>query len=98
MKKLLSLVLALFAIATASAQQLPDVKIENYEGKEISARELTGKPLIICYWSITCKPCIQELMTILDQIEDWKAEADFEVVAVSVDDARLKATAKAKAA
>ena len=35
-------------------------------------------------------------MTILDQIEDWKAEADFEVLAVSVDDSRLKATAKAK--
>ena len=96
MKKLLSLILALFAVATATAQQLPDVKVENAEGKIISARELVGKPLIICYWSITCKPCIQELMTILDQIEDWKAEADFEVVAVSVDDARLKATAKAK--
>ena len=97
MKKLLSLILALFAVATATAQQLPDVKVENAEGKIISARELVGKPLIICYGSITCKPCIQELMTILDQIEDWKAEADFEVVAVSVDDARLKATAKAKA-
>ena len=98
MKKLLTLVLALFAIATASAQQLPDGTVETIEGKVISARELNGKPLIICYWSITCKPCIQELMTILDQIEDWKAETkNFEVVAVSVDDARLKATAKAKA-
>ena len=98
MKKLLTLILALFAIATASAQQLPDVKVENHEGKVISVRELIGKPLIICYWSITCKPCIQELMTILDQIEDWKAETkNFEVIAVSVDDARLKATAKAKA-
>ena len=97
MKRLFTLILALVAVVTASAQQLPDVKVENAEGKVISVRELTGKPLIICYWSITCKPCIQELMTILDQIEDWKAEADFEVVAVSVDDARLKATAKAKA-
>jgi peroxiredoxin len=97
MKKLFCLILAAVAVLSASAQQLPDVKVENEDGKIISVRELTGKPLIICYWSITCKPCIQELMTILDQIEDWKAEADFEVVAVSVDDARLKATAKAKA-
>lgn len=96
MKKLFCLLLAAVAVLSASAQQLPDVKIETGEGKIISVRELTGKPLIICYWSITCKPCIQELMTILDQIEDWKEEADFDVVAVSVDDARLKATAKAK--
>ena len=96
MKRLFCILLTAVAFLTASAQQLPDVKVENSQGKVISVRELVGKPLVICYWSITCKPCIQELMTILDQIEDWKAEADFEVVAVSVDDARLKATAKAK--
>ena len=96
MKRLFCILLTAVAFLTASAQQLPDVKVENAQGKVISVRELVGKPLVICYWSITCKPCIQELMTILDQIEDWKAEADFEVVAVSVDDARLKARAKAK--
>lgn len=94
MKKLLSLILALFAVATATAQQLPDVKVENAEGKIISARELVGKPLIICYWSITCKPCIQELNAINDALEEWREEADFEVVAISTDDARMKASAK----
>ena len=59
MKKLLLLVIALFAISTASAVQLPDVKVETIDGKVVSAREYIGKPLIICYWSITCKPCIQ---------------------------------------
>ena len=97
MKKLLLLVIALFAIATASAQQLPDVKVETIEGKTVSVRDYIGKPLVICYWSITCKPCIQELMAILDQYEDWKEDVDFEVIAVSIDDARLKATAKARA-
>ena len=89
---------ALFAIATVSAQSLPDVRVENLDGVEVSVRSLAGKkPLIICYWSIACKPCIQELNSINDQIEDWRKEADFDVVAVSVDDVRLKATAKAKA-
>lgn len=90
---------AIFAIATVSAQSLPDVRVENLDGVEVSVRSLAGKkPLIICYWSIACKPCIQELNSINDQIEDWRKEADFDVVAVSVDDVRLKATAKAKAA
>lgn len=99
MKKLLSLVVLLMAVVSVSAQQLPDVKVENAAGKEVSVRELAvGKPMIISYWSIACKPCIQELNAINDALEEWREEADLEVVAVSVDDARLKASAKAFAA
>ena len=101
--KFLIKAIALLALSVASynvsAQTLPDVKVENTQGKEISVRSLlTGKPLIISYWSIACKPCIQELNAINDVIEEWREEADFEVIAVSVDDVRMQANAKAKAA
>ena len=95
MKKLFCLILAAVAVLSASAQQLPDVKVENEDGKIISVRELTGKPLIICYWSITCKPCIQELDAINDAMPDWLEEADFRVVAISTDDSRFSAQARA---
>lgn len=89
----MSLVLATFV---ASAQQLPDVKVEDAQGKLVSVRSLAqGKPMIISYWSIACKPCIQELNAINDSLAEWREEADLVVVAVSVDDARLKASAKA---
>lgn len=101
--KFLIKAIALVALSVASynvsAQTLPDVKVENAQGKEIRVRSLlTGKPLIISYWSIACKPCIQELNAINDAIEEWREEADFEVIAVSVDDVRMQANAKAKAA
>lgn len=101
--KFLIKAIALLALSVssfnASAQTLPDVKVENAQGKEIKVRSLlTGKPLIISYWSIACKPCIQELNAINDAIEEWREEADFEVIAVSVDDVRMQANAKAKAA
>ena len=96
MKKILTLLCAVFAVASVSAQQLPDVQVENAQGKIVSVRSLSnGKPMIISYWSIACKPCIQELNAITDALAEWREEADFEVVAVSVDDARLKASAKA---
>lgn len=99
MKKLLSLAVLLVAAMTVTAQQLPDVKVENAQGKTVSMRSVAaGKPMIISYWSTSCKPCIQELNAINDALEDWREEADFVVVAVSVDDARLKATAKSMAA
>lgn len=96
MKKILSLLCLVLAASFASAQQLPDVKVENAQGKVVSVRSLAqGKPMIIAYWSIACKPCIQELNAINDSLADWRSEADVVVVAVSVDDARLKASAKA---
>lgn len=93
------MVLAIMSMASdAFGQTLPDVKVENARGEEIRIRSLVnGKPLIISYWSIACKPCIQELNAINDVIEEWKEEADFDVVAVSVDDVRMQASAKAKA-
>ena len=96
MKKFFALLCLVFAVSAASAQQLPDVKVENAQGKIISVRDLVqGKPMIIAYWSIACKPCIQELNAIHDALADWRSEAEVEVIAVSVDDARLKASAKA---
>lgn len=99
MKKLLILTSLLMTALSLSAQQLPDVKVENAQGKIVSVREIAqGKPMIISYWSIACKPCIQELNAINDALEEWREEADFVVVAVSTDDARLKAAAKSMAA
>lgn len=93
------MVLAIMSmVPDAFGQTLPDVKVENARGEEIRVRSLVnGKPLIISYWSIACKPCIQELNAINDVIEEWREEADFDVVAVSVDDVRMQASAKAKA-
>lgn len=97
-KLVLSLGIMVAASAYASAQELPDVKVELNSGESVSVRNLVkGKPVLMSYWSVACKPCIQELNTILDYIEEWKEQADFEVVAVSVDDVRMKARAKAMA-
>ena len=87
---------ALFVGVSASAQTLPDVKIENQEAKVISTRDLIdGTPMIISFWSTTCKPCIMELNAINDNLADWLEEVDMKVVAVSVDDARTLSRARA---
>ena len=96
MKKLLFLMLAVMVGVGASAQSLPDVKIENQEGKVVSTKSLAdGTPMIISFWSTTCKPCIQELNAINDNLADWLEEVDMKVVAVSVDDARTVSRARA---
>ena len=96
MKKMMFLMLALFIGVSASAQTLPTVSVENQEGKVISTKSLAdGTPMIISFWSTTCKPCIMELNAINDNLYDWMEEVDMKVVAVSVDDARTVSRARA---
>ena len=90
---ILSLAILISAVAAA---QVPSVTIENSKGEAFNTKTLLndGKPMIISFWSTSCKPCIRELDAIYDALPDWLEEADFKVVAVSTDDSRLMAKAK----
>lgn len=95
MKKFMFMMLALFVGVSASAQTLPDVRIETQDGRVISTSELVdGTPMILSFWSTTCKPCIMELNAINTSLYDWLAEANFKVVAISVDDSRTLSRAR----
>ena len=87
--------LALLFCAAASAQ-VTSVTIENAKGEAFDTASLLeeGTPMIVSFWSTSCKPCIRELDAVYDALPDWLEEADFRVVAVSTDDSRLLAKAK----
>ena len=93
-----AILLVLAAITTSVAQaQLPSVKVENRKGEVINTASLVdGKtPMIISFWAVTCKPCIRELDALNDAMPDWLDEAKFRVVAISTDDSRFSAQARA---
>ena len=83
-------------ISFAAGAQVPSVTVEDVKGEAFNTKTLLkeGKPMIISFWSTSCKPCIRELDAIYDALPDWLEEADFRVVAVSTDDSRLLAKAK----
>lgn len=84
-------------ISFSAAAQLPAVKLENRKGETVVTSSLVdGKtPMIISFWAVTCKPCIRELDAINDAMPDWLDEASFRVVAISTDDSRFSAQARA---
>lgn len=90
----LSLVAMLFAFSAAA--QVPSVKVENSKGETVDTASLLeeGTPMIISFWSTTCKPCIRELEAVYESLPDWLDEVEFRVVAVSTDDSRQLAKAK----
>jgi peroxiredoxin len=67
---------------------LPSATLKNLDGTSFDVSKIK-KPAIISFWSTTCIPCIKELIAINGKYDDWKKEADFEVYAVSTDDARF---------
>ncbi len=93
--KALFLSLALLVSAVCAAQ-IPSVTVENAKGETFNTGNLLdeGVPMIISFWSTSCKPCIRELDAVYDALPDWLDEAKFRVVAVSTDDSRLLAKAK----
>lgn len=91
----LLLSIALFVSAIAAAQ-VPSVVVENAKGESFNTKTLLdeGTPMIVSFWSTSCKPCIRELDAVYDALPDWLEEVKFRVVAVSTDDSRLMAKAK----
>ena len=83
-------------ISTIASAQIPSVTVENTKGEAFNTKNLLkeGTPMIVSFWSTSCKPCIRELDAIYDALPDWLEDVKFRVVAVSTDDTRLLAKAK----
>ncbi|MEJ7691558.1 TlpA disulfide reductase family protein [Daejeonella sp.] len=74
-----------------SAQQIPDVKLDDLQGKSFNTGLLNkadAKVTVLAFWATWCIPCINELSTVNDNLDDWKKKYQFDFYAVSEDDSR----------
>ncbi|MDR0969160.1 MAG: TlpA family protein disulfide reductase [Lentimicrobiaceae bacterium] len=100
MKKIFLIIAATcFVLSTAFAQEkssLPNVTIKTLDGKNFNTTEFQndGKPIIISFWALWCKPCQRELDAFNENYEDWQEETGVKIYAVSIDDSR--STSKVK--
>lgn len=93
MKKLLLLTLVEFFFLNVQAQEksdLPNVNIKTFDGKSFNTSEIQndGKPIIISFWALWCKPCQKELDAFNEHYEEWQEETGLKIYAVSIDDSR----------
>ncbi len=97
MRNLIFLSVFLISITGFSQKTLPNISLKTFEGEKVSVAELSSndKIAVISLWATWCVPCIKELDAINELYDEWRAEVDFEVYAISVDDSRSVKRAKA---
>lgn len=63
----------------------PDFTLPKEGGGEWTLSDQRGKVIVLNFWTVTCRPCIQEMPTLELLAEITKDWDDVEVVAVSTD-------------
>jgi len=92
---LLTAALVLVATATAAwaAKTVPDFRLYNVDGNQVTFEELAAKYelMVFVFWATECVPCKDELVEINKFAGDYEG---FGVVAVSTDSARTSSQVK----
>jgi len=98
MKNLIILAFFIMAVSTAFSQEgeevelntLPAVIIKTVDGENFNTSTISndGKPILISFWALWCKPCKNEMDAYNELYEEWQEETGVKIYAVSIDDAR----------
>jgi cytochrome c biogenesis protein CcmG, thiol:disulfide interchange protein DsbE len=80
----------------AAASTLPNITLEDINGNKVNIAELgkKGKVTVISFWATWCVPCKKELNNMVEIATTWKEKGTADVIAVTIDDSRMKAKLK----
>lgn len=89
MKTLFTITFTLFTLLGFSQTELPNMELENLQGRDIGLTKIDSEdPVIVSLWATWCVPCLKELDAIDELYSEWQEETDVELYAVSMDDSR----------
>lgn len=85
--KRIGIIILLTLLVVNSWAVLPDVTLRDIDGKEvhIAALSQSGKPVILSFFTIWCKPCMREFKAIHELYPDWQDETGVEMYIISTD-------------
>lgn len=82
MKRLIVIVLLIFAFSSANSQEVKSVKsVDDLKDIQTSVK---GKIVLYNFWATWCKPCVQEFPELVKLQKNYK-DKDFVLVFVSMD-------------
>jgi peroxiredoxin len=63
----------------------PDFTLRDQNNRPWRLQDHRGKVVVMNFWTITCKPCVEEMPSLVELAEIARGRSDIEVVAVTVD-------------
>ena len=93
----MTILICLFGFFLNAQTQMPNVSLNDLEGKKISITNdfnEKDKIYVFSFWATWCAPCIQELEAISEVYEDWKTQLNVEIIALATDDSRTQKRVK----
>jgi thiol-disulfide isomerase/thioredoxin len=97
MRKLVLAAASLFLSIGLHAQELPSTQIKDLNtSKKVAFSDVVekGKVTVISFWATWCIPCKKEIKNIAKVLPDWKKEADFNFISISIDESRAEGIAR----
>ncbi|MGB0679043.1 MAG: TlpA family protein disulfide reductase [Polyangiales bacterium] len=64
---------------------VPNFTLPDHLGRPWNMQKQRGKVVVLNFWSVTCKPCLEEMPSLIELARIVADDKDIEVVAVSVD-------------
>lgn len=95
--RFLYFLLILISTLGYSQKQMPSVSIKGDDNKNYNVKDdfiEKDKIYVFTFWATWCAPCLNELDAINENYSNWQKELNFEVIAVSIDDARTQKRVK----
>lgn len=85
--------------ASAQTADLPTTPVKDLKGSTVAFNQAfeKGKVTLVSFWATWCVPCKKEIKSVRDKMAEWKTQADFNYMTVSVDDSRATAQVKSYA-
>ena len=93
MKKIILAFASLCLAFSLHAQELPETEIKDVNTGNAIAFNQTfekGKVTLISFWATWCIPCKKEIKTIGLKMDEWKKEADFNYMTISIDESKAE--------
>lgn len=90
MKKLIIALFVITGLQSFCQTELPNMVLKNMEGDDVNIQEISknDQVVIVSLWATWCVPCKKEFDAINDVYEQWQAETNVILYAVSIDDSR----------